>query len=342
MKRWTPAVLALLCCAQSASASDDLPAAARELARRTAASVGNAPVAVSWRNISSTPPEAVAQARAAFESAVRVSNGSPAAEAQLTISENASLGLLVEEFSKGGERQVWMAPFRRAAVTTAPAVLEKRLLWEQEEQILDVAALPEGLLVLTPSAVVNTATKQRFRLPALKPWPRDVRGRLQVNGAAAQVQLPGMSCTGTVELALKCGPPDDVATLAPGRNYFVRKNAPPYYTAAPADSLWFLTLTDGTTGIFDAAFDRIGSVTGWGSDVASAGIRCGGAPVVFAARPGEGRDEVQAYAIVNRSPVAVGQPVEFAGPVTALWPGVAVVHETGKYRAYAISLVCAP
>ena len=267
MKRWTPAVLALLCCAPLAGAADDLPAAARELARRTAAAVGNAPVAVSWRNVSSSPAETMTQARAAFESAVRVSDAAPGAEAKLTISENAASGLLVEEFSKGGERQVWMATFRRAPVTAAPAILEKRLLWAEDEQILDIAALPDGLLALTPSGVVNTATKQRFRLPVLKPWPRDVRGRVRVNGAAVQVQLPGVSCTGALDLALQCGgPPDESATLAPGRNYFVRKNTPPDDTAAPADSLWFLTLTDGMTGVFDAAFDRLGSVPGWGSE----------------------------------------------------------------------------
>ena len=64
--------------------------------------------------------------------------------------------------------------------------------------------------------------------------------------------------------------------------------------------------------------------------------------MILATRAGEGRDAVQAFAIVNRSPIAVGQAVEFAGPVTALWPGVAVVREQGKYQAYAISLVCAP
>lgn len=343
MKGLTAALVAAIWLAAPARAADDLASAARELGRRTAAAVASETVSVGWRNLSAVSAEAVAQARAAFEAALRTGGGS-AIEAQLTVSQSAASGLLVEELRKGDDRQVWIATFRRTAgpPTAGSAAIEKRLLWEDEEQILDIAAVEGGLLVLTPSGLLRTGTKQRVRITPSKPWPRDLRGRLRVSGDSVQVQMPGMNCSGTwnTELVLNCGSAGDGWVLAPGRNYFVGKNVPPFYTAAAADSLWFLTLTDGTTGIFDAAFARVGSVPGWGSDIAAAETRCGGAPAILATRPGEGRDAVQAFAIVNRSAAPIGRAAEFDGPVTALWSGVAVVHN-GKYQAYAISLVCA-
>jgi hypothetical protein len=329
VKRLTAAILAM---AWAATAADDLNSAARELAKRTAAA-GGGPVAVSWRNLASVAPDAVAQAKAAFDAIVRTSEGT---DAQITISENATSGLLVEEF----RGQVWIATFRRAAAALpGSAAIETRLLWEQEEPILDVATLDDGFLVLTPSGVLQTSTKQRARITPSKPWPRDLRGRLRVDGAAVQVTLPGITCSGTwsPELTLHCVPGSD---LVAGRNYFSEK-APPFYAAATADNWTLLALTDGTTGIFNASFERVGTINGWGSDIAAGSARCGGAPVVLATRPGEGRDAIQAYAIVNRTAKAIGQPVEFAGAVTALWPGVAIV-KNGSYRAYAISIVCGP
>jgi hypothetical protein len=146
-----------------------------------------------------------------------------------------------------------------------------------------------------------------------------------------------MRCSGSIA-ELACAPAED--TIAAGRNYFVRKGAPPYYASATADQYTVLTLLDGSAAIFDGSMARVGSIADGGSDVAPAGARCGGGPVVLATRPGEGRDAVQAYEIVGgRAARPGGEAAEFAGPVTALWPGVAVVRN-GKYQAYAIALVC--
>jgi hypothetical protein len=339
MIRWTAALLAMPLCL---AAADDLPGAARELGRRTAAAFGSAPVAVTWRNLTSAAPDAVAQAKAAFEGAgVRI--GESATEIHMTISENSCCGLLVENTVEN----VWISSWpRKSSSRSLPdATVEKHLIWEQDDPILDAATVPgDSLIVLTPAALLKTQPRQSVPIRSTKPWPRDMRGRLHITGDALQVDLPGMKCAGTwkPDLTLACSPSDQPWSLAAGRNYFVPpRKAPPYYAAAAVDQLWFLTLTDGTTGIFDTAFERIGSVPGWGSDIAATGLRCGGAPVILATRPGEGRDGIQAYAIVNRAPTPIGQPIEFNGPVTALWPGIAVVRN-GKYQAYAISLACAP
>lgn len=333
------------------AAADDLPSAARELGRRTAATVGAAPIAATWRNLTATGVEEVAKARAAFESAgVKISDAAEV-HATLTVSENASSGFLVEELWNRDDRQVWISTWKRTPPprSTGGVSIEKRLIWQQDEPILDVASTgPDSLVVLTPFALIRTAPRQEIPIATARPWPRDMRGRLEISGNAVTVKLPGVNCAGawTPELTLNCGPADAPWSLAAGRNYFdgrvgARKAAPPFYTAAQANSLWFLALTDGATGIFDAAFERVGTVHGWGSDIAAAPVRCGGAPVVLATRPGEGRDSVQAFSIVDRTAAPIGEPAEFAGPITALWPGIAVVHN-GKYQAYALSVVCAP
>jgi hypothetical protein len=335
-------------------------------------------VAVTWRNLSSLGPGALAQARDAFDgflrdAGIRVSEVAPVAEAQITMSENATSGLLVEELRKADERPVWIASWNRTVLAAPTGVLlEKRLLWEQDDPILDVVPAGDSFLVLTPSALMRTAPRQSVPIVSPKPWPRDLRGRLRLNGNAVQVALPGALCAGAVEpsLTLACKPSDDpwtlesgsrallLANFAPNRNYFdgrvvtqtgVRKTVGPFYSAAAVEevgrTLWMLAMLDGRTEIFDAAMEPAGSISSWGSDIAGIDARCGGASIVLATRPGDGPDAIRAFAIATRAPVATGPPVEFPGPVTALWPsGVAVIRENarGKFQAYAVSVVCAP
>jgi hypothetical protein len=70
---------------------------------------------------------------------------------------------------------------------------------------------------------------------------------------------------------------------------------------------------------------------------------------VLATRPGDAGepDAIQAFAILNRAATPLTAPVEFAGPVTALWrmsatSALAVVRDplTGRYAAYVITVVC--
>ena len=67
-------------------------------------------------------------------------------------------------------------------------------------------------------------------------------------------------------------------------------------------------------------------------------------------RPGDWTqpDAIQAFEIIERQAVAISQPVEFDGPVTALWPASdaksanAVVHnlKTGQYEAHSLTINC--
>jgi hypothetical protein len=294
----------------------------------------------------------------------------------------------VEEAHKGDERQVWMAAWKRAAPAAAASpgmALDRKLVWEQEEQILDVAFPAAGMLVLSPSKVTlytprengSWALSRAVPLAPGKPWPRDLRGRLRVTGASFQAFLPGVECGGAAEpsLSIECRTGDQpwvlesgshatlLANFAATRNYFdgrvataagLRKTiAAPFYSAASAAEqgrpLWLLAMLDGRTQIFDAWLETVGAIASWGSDIAGTEASCGGGSQVLATRPGDAGepDAIQAFAIVNRAALPLTAPVEFAGPVTALWPlsatsALAVVRDplTGRYAAYVITVVC--
>ncbi len=269
MNGWHAAVCALLSLVPGvAAAADDLTGAARELAQKTAAFAGKgAPVSASWSNISSLGPAELGQAQAAFEAAL-ASTGAPvrpgsdsAVQARVTLSENALDYLLVEEAQKGEERQVWLASWKRAPAGSAapPAAIEKRLLREQDEQILDFALESDDVMLLLSPASLTWFNRQNgvytrgvsVALPQTHTWPRDVRGRLRVNGSSYQAYLPGMACAGSwrAPVTLDCRDSEDpwvlesgtrallLANYAAARNYFdgriatqsgQRKTVPPF------------------------------------------------------------------------------------------------------------------
>jgi hypothetical protein len=372
---------------RDAPAADDLSGAVRELARKTVAYAGRGePVSLDWRNLSSLGSADFSQARAAFDSAFRDAGGraseiAPVAEGRLTISENQSQVLIVEEVRKGDDRQVWIASWKRS-VTAAPSgagmSLEKKLVWEQEEQILDAAPFADGVLLLSPSKITLRArgTVQSLPVTAARPWPRDLRGRIRVNGGGYKAVLPGVACSGSIDPALtvECRASDEpwtldagahgvmLANFAPGRNYFdgrivsasgVRKTLPPFFSAAPVDEkgkpYWLFALPGGRIQILDSSLDSAGSASGWGSDVAATEARCGGGSQVLATRASEARetDSLRAFTLANRIPLPLTPPLDLPGPVTALWSAggnaaIAVVRDlaTGHYAAYEITVNC--
>ena len=387
----------LILLAWDAWAADDMAGAVGELARKTVALAGRGePVSVSWRNLSPLDSGDFRQVRSAFDAALREAGARVSekedrpggltnlVDARLTVSGNSSQFLLVEEARKGDYAQVWIASWKRPAPTGTPAgsilTLEKKLVWEQEEQILDVVVLGPGILVLSPSRVSlhGDTAPQSLPLPLTppRPWPRDLRGHLRVNGGDFKAYLPGVVCSGATEpsLTLECHPSDEawaldagsrgvlLADFAPGRNHFdgrvstangIRKTIAPFFSAASAEEngrqYWLLAMLDGRTRIFDAAFDPVGSVAPWGSDLAATEARCGGGWQILATKAGEARepDAVRAFGLVNGAPVPLSAPLDLAGPVTAFWSlggneALAVVNDlaTGRYEAYVITVNC--
>ncbi|HEV2446816.1 MAG TPA: hypothetical protein VGS58_12880, partial [Candidatus Sulfopaludibacter sp.] len=308
-------------------------------------------------------------------------NSAPQLAVRITLSQNPTQYLLVEEAQSVDERQVWISGWKRAAPprNAAPGIsLESKLAWEQDEPILDVAFVGDAMLVLSPSKVTLHARggDQSADLTPPRPWPRDLRGRLRVTAGTFQAFLPGMSCAGSTAGALRmeCRPSDEawvlesgsryllLASFAAGRNYFdgrvvtqtgARKTIAPFFSAAaveePGRTLWVLAMLDGRAQVFDAAFNPLGSLTPWGSDIAGADARCGsGTSPVIAARAGDGSepDAVQAFTLSGGAAVPLTAPVTYNGPVTALWPSgassVVVARDlsTGKYGAYVVSVAC--
>jgi hypothetical protein len=385
---WSAVLSALLVLLpRDARAADDPGSAVRELARKTVAFAGRGePVSVSWRNLSSLGSADFNQTRAAFEAALREAGGrvsevAPVVEGRLTVSENQSQVLIVEEARKGDERQVWISSWKRtAAAASLPGgmSLEKKLVWEQEEQILDVALLNGGILVLSPSRITLRTGSGTQSLP-ISPghiWPRDLRGHLRASGGGFKAWLPGLACSGFTEpsLTVECHPGDEpwtldagargilLANFTAGRNYFdgrivlpngVRRTLPPFFSIAAVEEngapYWLLALPGGRTQVLNGGFEPVGSVAAWGSDLAAAEARCAGGSQALATRGGDGHetDSIRAFALANRTPVPLTPPLELPGPVTALWsssgsPAVAVVRDldTGRFAAYTITVNC--
>jgi hypothetical protein len=304
---------------------------------------------------------------------------SPGAEAQITLSENQTEYLLVEEIRKGDERQVWISGWSRSVPPGGGAgnsvMLDVRPVWEQPEQMLDVALNGDEMVVLSGSSLTrftrsngHWVMRERTPMPAAKPLPRDLRGRVRWN-ATLEVNLPGVACSESAG-AVACRYSDEpwplgrgqlFAGFAAGRNYFdgrvatqtgTHKTVPAFYSAAAVEdggrTVWVLATVDGGAQIFDAALDPIGPAGSWGSNIAGTETRCGGQSVVLATRPGDGRgpDAVRAYAIANRTAVPLGAPAELPGPVTALWPSgsgaIAIVKNAaaGTYQAFAVTVAC--
>ena len=366
MKGWHAVLSALLFFIPAgATAAEDGIGAARELARKTAAFAGKGePVSVAWSNVSSLGSSELVEARGAFEAALRESGGrisdvAPLTEAHITLSENRAQYLLVEEIRKGDDRQVWISAWKRSEALSAAMdgiTLEKKLVWEQDEPMLDVAFAAASMVLLSPSGVTMYVRQggpwvraASMPLSPPRPWPRDLRGRLRTNDTSFQAYLPGMACSGAVEptFTLECRPSEEpwvlesgsramlLANFAVARNHFdghvttqagVRKNVGPFYSAASAEeqgrTVWLLAMLDGRVEVLDASFDPAGSIGSWGSDIAGTDAHCGSGSQVLATRPGDGTvtDALQAFSIVNRSATPVTLPVELPGPVTALWP----------------------
>jgi hypothetical protein len=305
------------------------------------------------------------------------------AEIRITLSENRSGYLWVAEIRRGEERQVVMTELPRlpaqAGMPLASLTIERELLWEQEEPILDAIVLgPRRLLVLSPTrvAVIQDADRTFWMLPAL-PQSRDPRGRLALEGDRYRAYLPGAVCTGTWRPALagECLPATEPwpiqtaggtplqASFAASRNYFDGrvalsasgvKTLPPFYSAAVvpegAASLWIFAALDGRVELYDASLEPAGLFGIAGSDLTSVESACGAhKQVLVTKRSNETEsDAVQGYEVAGRVAVAVSEPLEFPGPVTALWAApdgrtaVAVSRhlKTNRYAAFRLSVTC--
>ena len=184
------------------------------------------------------------------------------------------------------------------------------------------------------------------------PWP--LAGGTQNNGLSVFPSTGLANGPSTIVPQMK-------AFFAPTRNFFTGAltpgvgkfvTVPKFYSAAllPRDkyTLWLFAATDGQVHMVDGVSDQTARL-GWGSDLASVKTACGAGWQILATSSGsEDRDSIRAYEFPNRDPVAVSEPIDFSGAITALWSeakgdtAIAVVRnrETGGYEAFRVAMSC--
>ena len=307
-------------------------------------------------------------------------------QARVTLSENTSGYLWVAEIGHDDSWEVVMVRVPALAPTErAPAALALRrmTLWSQPEAMLDVVSTADGGLLLLgrDSVSLYRVQDRKWQLAGSVPlthsrrWPRDLHGRLVIQADGSfRAYLPGVQCTGTTQpqLNLACQGSDDPWPLSPEVNAFFsgRRNfltgavrlahgseagdLGPFYSAAiyaqGERGFWIVAFNDGGAKLINAQGDVVAAFNGWGSDLAGITSDCGAGWQVLATRATDSTlpDSLTAYEIVNRDAVEAAPPMEFAGPVTALWnaadgrSATAIVHNlrTGDYEAFSVSAVC--
>lgn len=342
-------------------AGQDITEASRALATKVAThvSAGSA-VRVTARNASSLTNAEISRAQSALERALRrrAPKQAPVAEVQLTVSENRREFLLVAEISTDGGRAVEMVrlPKETAPVKAMPSI-EKRLLWEQETAILDVALAGERMLVLDTSKLTLLERREgRWEpagsLPLSVPVVRDPRGKLQLTNDGVEVHVPGATCRGklAVPLELACSTAPGAFELggeqvrfSPGRNTLEWNGRPAVYSLAQAGSapqqLEAAAETDGRVHLYDTERRAVGVIETLGSDLAAV---CGGRVLATL----RATDQVKAFVLSGQKLVEATEPLDLPGPLTAMWPmgdgAVAITQNpsSGRYAAYGLSLDC--
>ncbi len=359
-----------------------------------------------------TGPGAVALT---VESRGTISAPETASIRKLLLQQLASLGIHSREadqasatvqvsLSEDLQDYIWVAQIQQG--TTQPAVvmvamprpdgsvasrdsgaltLRRSPLWSQETRILDVATVggnPQHMIVLDGANVTlyklqdnRWQQEQALAIPHLRPWPRDLRGRLLLRqDHLFDAYLPGVVCrsTNSAPLTMNCAESDDPwplgngqdnlnAFYAPNRNFFPgalapgvgkKSTAPAFYSAAPLPrekyTLWLFTSIDGQLHLLDGVTDQVAGTPNWGSDIATVHSGCGSSWQLVASSRNEHGDSVRAFEMPDREPVAVSPPVDFGGSITALWTdsdgtsatAIAQNSETGRYEAYRLNISC--
>ena len=391
-KRWLCAFLFFFMAAALAIPQDtpSLPPAATEFVQMILSRSGSpAAIAVTFQNLSSLSPEAQEATQNAifngFRSAnVRVVKPEQAvADVHITFSEDWRGYVWIASIQQGSSSQTVIRKLpRQQRVQSAHSTtltIRKIPVWQQDAPILDFYQDNQNLVVLEPGQLSlysldsgQWRPRQTLGIPHQSPWPRDMRGRLEVRGGEINVFLPGARCSGKLSPpSLDCRASDDpwpigeglVAFFSPRRNFFngllagtsAGASVAPFFSGATWQSgdqrLWLFTSTDGHTRLFqnDLA-SPVATFNGWGSTLAPVHSICGSGWQVLTSSPADTTrpDSVQAVEISGHEALPVSAPVDLAGTVEALWTAGnysqvvnGVLHsQSGKYEAFTLTVIC--
>jgi hypothetical protein len=316
---------------------------------------------------------------------VRLVNGNLAlAEVEITFSEDWQSHVWVAEIKQTAGNQIAIKRVARPQALAASRgntfTIKKNLVWQQDAPVLDFHSDGQNLIVLEPDRISlyagdsgQWALKQTLALAHDRPWPRDLRGRLQVGGFQISTFLPGTFCSGTTTPpGIQCRASDDpwvldpaslAAFFSPTRNFFTGvlagraagESVVPFFSAASMQNgstrQWIFAGTDGRARIFlnDLSAAAI-VVNDWGSNLAGVQSGCGTGWQILATAPGDlsRNDSVQAFEIEGRRDEPVSSTLEMGGPIMAFWPGetpqiahaVVLSSITGKFEAWNLMVTC--
>jgi hypothetical protein len=292
----------------------------------------------------------------------------------VTCGQNLRERACAAEIRKGGMSQIVTATRPHDTAQPPPAspvlALDVRTVFTHRTPILDVAMSGDRLFVLEPAALTryqrrdNEWLADRSRpISSVRVPPRDVRGRLRLDGTTVDALLPGVVCRANVDsLNLTCADEQQAwplgvenTGLAVGRNYFTTPEGLAFYGAASltpeADARWLVTAPEGRLLFLDSGRRALESAASASDDVAAVDAACSpGSYVILSARagPGTGAEALQLFEVIGRRLVPAASPVILPGPLTALWaaPGArtatAVSRDTssGRYAAFQIAIIC--
>ena len=346
-------------------------------------------VSVSFQNVSSLPADSQETVQNAIFNAFRGANvrlvkpEQAQAEVQIAFSEDWQGYVWLATVQQGTSSQVVIRRIARrqqVASSRAPSLtIRKTAVWQQDLQILDFFQDNQNLLLLETGQVSLYANdsgqwrpRQTLGIPHQLPWPRDLRGKLEVHSGHIDVFLPGTRCSGSISPpSLECRESDDpwpvdsglVAFFSPRRNFFsgllagqsAGATVVPFFSGAAWQNsdqrMWLFTGTDGRARLFQNDLGTpVALYTSWGSAVAAVHSNCGSGWQLLTTAPTDTvrPDSVQAIEIAGREALPVSAPVDLSGAIEALWTagnnqvvnGVMQSQVTGKYEAFTLTVTC--
>jgi len=268
----------------------------------------------------------------------RLVDGEPVdAHLNVTLSEGAEGYLVVAQVRRDSDEQVAIFPVPRPPTRTqrvGGVALTDELIWEQPGKFLDFALFapeagePPTLIVLEAGRIAFYVRMQgqwqlngSLTIPPMRPWLRAPRGYIDLSRGFGDgsAMLSGVECQGDFAHpgAIQCS--------------FVSQQAAPWAVQEAWKSRNFASA----------------------GDAALISLVCNGRDIALATGSGDWTetDFVQGYelgTLKGQGATASGNPLELAGPVTALWPtgagglARAVVQnlQTGNYEAHLVRATC--
>jgi hypothetical protein len=371
--------------------SSPMVVAAEELVQQILSRSGSpSAVAVDFQNVSSLSAETQETVQTAVFNAFRnagtrvVRPEQAVTSVQIVFSEDLQGYLWIGVVHEGSGSQSVMKRLARPERLAARApvlTLRKIPVWQQEDPILDFYADNQNLVLLEPEQVslyTNDSGQWRGRYTLAiaheQPWPRDLRGRLKLNGGQITVFLPGTLCGGAiVPPSIECHSSDDpwsvdqgqfMAFYTPRRNFFTGilsglgagSSVLPFFSGVTwpvgDQRQWLFAGIDGRSRLYQNDLSTPAAVfNSWGGNLAGVHSNCGSGwqVLVTASTDSVHPDSIQAIEVAGREAQPASSSIDLAGPVLALWTsgksgetvnGISQSTATGRYEAFTLTVTC--